>query len=134
MKIKVNDKIVVIAGKDKGKVGRVTRVVTKQKRLVVEGVNMRTKHIKKTQNGPGEKIRFEAPLDCSNVMILDPKENKPTRIGYRMVEGGKKERFAKLSGSSLDIVTSEEKETKVAPVAEKPATEKKSRKKTTIKA
>ena len=118
MKIKVNDKIVVIAGKDKGKVGRVTRVVTKQKRLVVEGVNMRTKHIKKTQNGPGEKIRFEAPLDCSNVMV----------------EGGKKERFAKLSGSSLDIVTSEEKETKIAPVTEKPATEKKSRKKTTIKA
>lgn len=132
MKLKVNDKVLVIAGKDKGKVGRITRVNAKQKRLVVEGVNMRTKHIKKTQNGPGEKIRFEAPLDSSNVMVLDPKENKPTRVGYRVNENGKKERFAKLSGSSLDIVTTE-KETK-AESAEKTAPAKKTRKKTTIKA
>jgi large subunit ribosomal protein L24 len=102
MKIKVNDKVLVISGKDKGKVSKVIRVIVKHNQVVVEKVNMRTKHIKKTQSRAGEKITFEAPMDASNVMVMDPKENKPTRVGYRMLENGKKERISKLSGVSLD--------------------------------
>lgn len=102
MKIKVNDKVLVISGKDKGKVSKVIRVIAKHNKIVVEKVNMRTKHIKKTSTRAGEKITFEAPLDVSNVMVMDPKENKPTRVGYKVLENGKKERISKLSGVSLD--------------------------------
>lgn len=102
MKIKVNDKVLVISGKDKGKVSKVIRVIAKHNKIVVEKVNMRTKHIKKTQSRAGEKITFEAPLDASNVMVMDPKENKPTRVGYKILQNGKKERISKLSGVSLD--------------------------------
>ena len=102
MKLKVNDKVLVISGKDRGKTGKIIKIIKKHNKIVVENVNMRVKYIKKTQSRPGEKITFEAPMDASNVMILDPKENKPTRIGYRKLENGKKERIAKLSGESLD--------------------------------
>ncbi len=102
MKIKANDKVLVISGKDKGKVSKVIRVIAKHNQIVVEKVNMRTKHIKKTSTRAGEKITFEAPMDASNVMVMDPKENKPTRVGYRILENGKKERISKLSGASLD--------------------------------
>ena len=104
MKIKANDKVIVISGKDKGKISKVLRVNAKHGKIVVEKVNMRTKHIKKTANKAGEKITFEAPMDVSNVMIMDPKENKPTRVGYKIMANGKKERIAKLSGSSLDTL------------------------------
>lgn len=104
MKIKVNDKVMVISGKDKGKISKVIRVMAKHGKVVVEKVNMRTKHIRKSQTRAGEKITFEAPMDASNVMIMDPKENKPTRVGYKVLENGKKERISKLSGSSLDTV------------------------------
>lgn len=104
MKIKVNDKVLVIAGKDKGKSGKIIKVDKKHDRVVVEKLNMRTKHIRKTQNRAGEKIRFEAPMHSSNVMIIDPKENKPTRIGYKVMENGKKERISRLSGESLDNI------------------------------
>jgi large subunit ribosomal protein L24 len=127
MKLKLNDKVLVIAGKDKGKSGRIIRVIKKQEKLVVEKVNMRTKHIKKTSERPGEKITFEGPIHASNVMILDPKENKPTRIGYKVISKGKKERISVLTGLSLDE--------KSAPsaVSEKKADEAKPKKKTTPK-
>lgn len=104
MKIKANDKVLVISGKDKGKVSKVIRVIAKHNQIVVEKVNMRTKHIKKTTTQAGQKITFEAPMDVSNVMVMDPKENKPTRVGYRILENGKKERISKLSGASLDAL------------------------------
>ena len=104
MKLKVNDKVLIIAGKDKGKVGKITRIVHKHNRIVVEAVNMRTKHIKKQQQRQGEKIRYEAPFSASNAMILDPGMNKPTRISYKMLENGKKERISVLSGASLDNI------------------------------
>lgn len=103
MKIKVNDEVIVIAGKDKGKKGKVTRTIAKNNKVVVEKVNIRTKHIKKTAQEAGQKIQYEAPIDASNVMILDPKTKKPTRVGYRLLEKGKKERYAKVSGEPLDI-------------------------------
>ncbi len=115
MKIKANDKVLVISGKDKGKVSKVIRVIAKHNQIVVEKVNMRTKHIKKTTTAAGQKITFEAPMDVSNVMVMDPKENKPTRVGYRIMENGKKERISKLSGVSLDAAA----ETTAKPKASK---------------
>lgn len=105
MKIKLHDNVLVIAGKDKGKTGKVIKTYKKRNKVVVEKVNIITKHIKKTQQRAGEKIKYEAPIDASNVMILDPKENKPTRVGYKKTENGKKERVSKLTGASLDQKT-----------------------------
>jgi len=102
MKVKLNDKVIVITGKDKGKVGKIIRVLKKHDKVVVEKTNMRTKHIKKTESRAGEKVVFEAPMSSSNVMILCPETNKPTRIGYKTLANGKKERIAKVSGASLD--------------------------------
>ena len=101
MKLKVNDKIIVITGKSKGKTGKILKIDHKKDRLIVEKVNLVKKHKKKSGNTPGEKKEMEAPIHVSNVMILDPKENVPTRIGYRFLKDGKKERYAKKSGISL---------------------------------
>ena len=105
MKLKLGDNVVVIAGKDKGKTGKITKILRKLDKVVVEKVNMRTKHIKKTAQRPGEKIQFEAPIHVSNVMLVDPKTSKRTRIGYRKLENGKKERIAKKSQVGIDNVT-----------------------------
>jgi len=126
MKIKVGDKILVIAGKDKGKTGKVIKTDVKHGRVTVEKLNIRTRHIRKTQQRAGERIRYEAPLNASNVMILDPKENKPTRVGYKRLENGKKERISKLSGASLDAIQAETTKAK----AEKKEVKKASKKKT----
>lgn len=130
MKLKLSDKVLVISGKDKGKTGKIIKVLKKHNTIVIEKVNMRTKHIKKTQQRAGEKIRYEAPISASNAMILDPKENKPTRIVYKKNEKGKKERYSKLSGASLDIaaVVTPDKDEKKAPAEKK--TEKTAKKKT----
>jgi len=97
MKIKTGDIVVVIAGKDRNKTGKVVRVLKKSDRLVVEGVNKAVRHVKKTKTRAGEKITFDAPLHHSNVMLVDPKTKKATRIGYRVTKEGKKERIAKKS-------------------------------------
>ena len=101
MKLKVGDNIIVIAGKNKGKTGKITKTDRKNNTVIVEKVNLQTKHVKKGMNGPGQRIEIEAPLDASNVMILCPKTKKRSRIGYRMLKDGKKERFAKASGETL---------------------------------
>lgn len=101
MKIHTGDTVVVISGKDKGKQGTVMRILQTQNRVVVEGINMRTRHIKKTQNGAGSKVSYEASIHASNVMILDPKTKKPTRIGYKIDEKGKKSRIAMASGEVI---------------------------------
>lgn len=102
MKLKLNDEVIVIAGKDKGKKGKIIKLLRKQDKVVVEKVNIVTKHIKKTSQKPGEKIQFEAPVHASNVMIIDPKTGKRSRIGYRINANGKKERFSKKSNTLLD--------------------------------
>jgi len=95
------DKVIVIAGKDKGKTGVIQKVLPKTNRVVVEGVNLRKKHKKPTQNNPeGSILEIYAPIDASNVMIVDPKTKKPTRIGHKIVKG-KKVRVAKKSGTVL---------------------------------
>ena len=101
MELRKGDKVVVIAGKDKGKTGEIQKVLPRTNRVVVEGVNLRKKHKKPTQNNPeGSIVEIYAPIDASNVMIVDPKTKKPTRIGHKIVKG-KKVRVAKKSGTEL---------------------------------
>ena len=94
------DKVIVIAGKDKGKTGAIQKVDPKTNRVVVEGVNRRKWHIKPTQEQPGHIIDREAPVHVSNVALVDPKTKKATRVGYK-VENGKKVRVAKKSGAEI---------------------------------
>lgn len=101
MKIKAGDNVVVIAGKDKNKTGKVLRVLPKAGRLVVEGLNKATKHVRKTKERAGQKIEFEAPMDASNVMIIDPKTKKRARIGYTFEKDGTKKRVTKQAKTTL---------------------------------
>ena len=105
MKLKTNDTVKVITGKDKGKTGKIMRTITSAKKIVVEKVNIRTKFIKKGESRPGERIQFEAPLDVSNVMIICPECKKTTRIGYKKLENGKKERICKKCSEAVDKAT-----------------------------
>ncbi len=102
MKIRTGDTVLIIAGKDKGKSGRVMRVLPTKNRVIVEGVNIRTKHIKRTPNQAGQKVQFEGALSLSNVQVVDPKTKKPTRIGYKVdPKTGHKSRVAKKSGEVI---------------------------------
>ena len=102
MFIKTGDKVRVIAGKDKGKKGSVKKILAAENRVVVEGINMIKKHQKPNNANPnGGVIDTEAPISASNVMLIDPSTNEPTRVGYKFVDG-KKVRVAKKSGKTLD--------------------------------
>lgn len=105
MKLKVNDQVVVIAGKDKGKVGEIMFINKAKERVVVKGINLITKHIKATPQRPGQKIQTEASIHASNVMLLCPKTKKRTRVAYQKADNGKKERIAKVSGETIDKKT-----------------------------
>lgn len=101
MKFVKGDKVIVIAGNDKGKTGTIQKVIPETNRVVVENVNVRKKHKKPTQANPeGSILEIYAPIDASNVMLVDPKTKKPTRIGHKEVKG-KKVRYAKASGTVL---------------------------------
>ena len=101
-KIKKSDRVVVLAGKDRGREGQVVQVFPKEGRLVVSGVNMVKRHTRPSQADPQGGIRHkEASLHISNVALVDPKTGEPTRVGFR-IEGGKKVRFAKKSGEVID--------------------------------
>ena len=101
MNLVKGDNVIVIAGRDKGKTGTIQKVIPEQNRVVVENVNLRKKHKKPTQQNPdGGIVEVYAPIDASNVMLLDPKTKKPTRIGHKIVKG-KKVRYAKKSGTTL---------------------------------
>ncbi|MBA4537026.1 50S ribosomal protein L24 [Bacillus aquiflavi] len=102
MHVKKGDKVMVISGKDKGKTGIILSAFPKNNRVLVEGVNIVKKHSKPSQANPqGGIINHEAPVHVSNVMPIDPKTGKPTRVGYKEVDG-KKVRVAKKSGEVLD--------------------------------
>lgn len=114
MKIKTGDNVIVIAGKNRNKTGKVIRIDKKDNRVVVEGLNKVTRHIKKTKSGKGQKIEFEAGIHVSNIMILDPKTKKASRIGYQMIKD-KKVRIAKKSGEEIkkvSLIATEPKEAK----------------------
>lgn len=101
MKLVKGDKVIVIAGNDKGKTGEIQRVYPKTNRVVVENVNVRKKHKKPTQQNPeGSVVEIYAPINASNVMLVDPKTKTPTRVGHKVVKG-QKVRVAKKSGTTL---------------------------------
>jgi large subunit ribosomal protein L24 len=108
LRIRKDDQVMVIGGKDAGKSGRVTRTEPKKNRIYVEGLNIVKRHerprsVKDAERGGqvGGIVEKEGPIHVSNVMLLDPKDNKPTRVGVRRDDGGKRERFAKRSGASF---------------------------------
>jgi len=101
-RIKKGDRVVVTTGRDKGKTGEVTRVLPKESRVVVQGVNMIKRHQRQTQAQAGGIIEREAALHISNVMLADPKSGEPTRVGFKTLEDGRKVRFAKRSGEVID--------------------------------
>ncbi|HZO05332.1 MAG TPA: 50S ribosomal protein L24 [Solirubrobacterales bacterium] len=108
MRIKTDDQVVVTAGKDAGKSGRVVRTEPKRRRVFVEGLNMVKRAERPRSQGDlknaqaGGIIEKEGPIDVSNVMLLDPKDNKPTRIGVRLDAGGKRVRYSKRTGEAVD--------------------------------
>ena len=101
MNLKVGDKVVVIAGANKGKEGKITKTLAKENRVIVEGVNIVKKHKKGNGQESGGILEIEAPIHASNVMIIDPKTKKPTRIG-KTKDKDKKVRIAIKSGEKLD--------------------------------
>ena len=102
MNLKVGDKVVVIAGSDKGKEGKIIKTLRAENRVVVEGVHVVKKHQKSNGQNAGGIIEVEAPINASNVMIIDPKSKKRTRIGHTNDKNGKKIRIAKKSNEKLD--------------------------------
>ena len=101
-KIKKGDKVVVLAGRDKGKAGEVLQVLPKDGRAVVRGVNLVKRHTKQSPQSEGGIISKEATIDLSNIAIADPKDGKPTRVGFKVLDDGRKVRFAKRSGDLID--------------------------------
>lgn len=101
MKIKKNDTVIIIAGKDKGKKGKVLQTFPKTNKVIVEGVNIQTKHVKpRGPEQPGGIVKSEGSIDVSNVMYFDAKAGKGSRVGYK-VEDGNKARFSKSTGQSI---------------------------------
>ncbi|AIG24600.1 50S ribosomal protein L24 [Brevibacillus sp. 7WMA2] len=103
MHVKKGDMVIVTAGKDKGKKGQVLAALPKKDRVLVEGINLVKKHARPSQANPqGGIVTQEAAIHVSNVSLIDPKTGKPTRVGYKVLENGKKVRVAKKSGEVID--------------------------------
>lgn len=101
MKLKTGDKVVVVAGSNKGKEGKITKIL--DSKVIVEGVNIVKKHLKpKNNNGTGEIVEVEAPIHASNVMLIDPKTKKPTKVKLEKDSKGKKIRISKKSNEKID--------------------------------
>ena len=101
-KIKKGDKVVVLTGRDKGRTGEVIQVMPKEERALVRGVNIVKRHQRQTANQEGGIISKEAPIQLSNVAVADPKDGKPTRVSFQVLEDGTKVRVAKRSGERID--------------------------------
>ena len=101
-KIKKGDKVVVLTGRDTGRSGEVIQVMPKDDKALVRGINLVKKHQKQTQNQEGGIISKEAAIHLSNLAVADPKDGKPTRVGFRILDDGRKVRFAKRSGDLID--------------------------------
>ena len=103
-KIKKDDEVIVLTGRDKGRRGTVKKVLTKDDRVVVDGVNVVKRHVRPSQTEPQGGIQErEAAIHISNVALIDPSENTQTRVGYKVLEDGRKVRFARRSGEVLDV-------------------------------
>ncbi|MBV8184143.1 MAG: 50S ribosomal protein L24 [Hyphomicrobiales bacterium] len=101
-KIKKGDKVVVLAGRDRGRNGEVIRMFPTEQRALVRGVNMVRRHQKQSAQSEGGIISKEAPIHLSNIAVADPKDGKATRVGFKILEDGRKVRFAKRSGDLID--------------------------------
>ena len=101
LKVKKGDKVVVITGRDKGKSGEILQVLRAENRVIVQGINMAQRHQRQTMQQEGGIIQKELPIHVSNVALIDPKSEKPTRVGYKM-DGERKIRVARRSGEALD--------------------------------
>ena len=101
-KLKKGDKVVVLTGRDRGKEGEITRVLPKESKAVVDGINTVIRHQRQTQGSQGGRIPKSAPIHLSNLALVDPKEGGPTRVGFRIGEDGRKVRIAKKSGEVID--------------------------------
>ena len=102
LKIKKGDRVIVTTGRDKGKIGDVLKIHIKENRAVVQGINMTKRHQRPTQATGGGIVEKEATIHISNLSHIDPKDDKPTRVGYKFLEGGRKVRFARRSGEIID--------------------------------
>jgi large subunit ribosomal protein L24 len=100
-KLKKGDRVVVLAGRDKGREGEIAKVMPKEGRAIVTGVNTVIRHTRQSQTEQGGRIPKEAPIHLSNLALVDPKEGGPTRVGFR-TEDGRKVRYAKKSGEAID--------------------------------
>jgi large subunit ribosomal protein L24 len=101
-KIKKGDRVVVRTGRDKGKTGEVVQVIPTEGRALVRGINMVKRHQRQSANQEGGIISKEAPIQLSNLAVADPKDGKPTRVGFKFLDDGRKVRFAKRSGDLID--------------------------------
>lgn len=101
-RMRKGDQVAVLAGRDKGKRGEILRVIPKEDRVVVQGVNLVKRHRKPSQMSPGGIDEFEASIHVSNVAHIDPDSDKPTRVGFKTLDDGRKVRFAKRSGDVID--------------------------------
>lgn len=102
MKLKKGDRVIVVAGKDKGKSGDVLKILSKENRAVVSGVNVARKHQKQTAAQEGGIVSKELSIHVSNLAHIDPKDGKATRVGYKVLDDGKKVRVARRSGEVID--------------------------------
>jgi len=103
LKIRKGDKVVVITGRDKGKQGEVLRVLRAENRVVVQGVQIIKRHTRQTPGNPGGIVEREAAIHISNVAHVDPKSGKPTRVGFKTLEDGRKVRVSRRSGETIDL-------------------------------
>lgn len=103
LKIKKGDEVVILTGRDKGKKGEVLKVITADRRVIVQGVNVVTKHEKPSQTSPGGIQKKELSIHISNVAAVDPKSGEATRVGYKTLKGGKKVRIARKSGEEIGV-------------------------------
>jgi large subunit ribosomal protein L24 len=101
LKIKKGDKVVVLTGRDKGKTGQVLKALPRANKVIVQGINMAKRHTRPSQTSGGGIIEKEVPIHISNVSHIDPKDNKATRVGFKVV-GGEKVRIARRSGEQID--------------------------------
>ena len=102
LKIKKGDSVVVISGRDKGRTGEVLRVFPEESRLIVQGVHVAKRHTRPHMGEPGGIVEKELTIHISNVAHVDPQSRKPTRVGYKFLEDGRKVRFARRSGEIID--------------------------------
>lgn len=102
LKIRKNDDVIVVSGRDKGRTGTVLRVMPDKQRLLVQGVNMAKRHTRPSASSPGGILDKETPIHVSNLALVDPKTGSATRVGFKTIEGERKVRFAKKSGEIID--------------------------------